>query len=187
MLSLKSIQFVDSKAFPGVRYKIRTLNVIQRAQRDAEIAQHRLEYSRLSAEQNTLFRKLVGTESTPFVRDLKAAVKQLDLAPDHPVTLGLAQWCERQDLETKLERLSATDAALLAAAQQAQEAVYQEHIIPAAIRGALLEVDGLTIDGLEGRQPTVDELLAAAPDEMLAEIKEACENATCLVEEAAKN
>jgi hypothetical protein len=187
MLSLKSIQIVDSKLFPGVKYKIRALNVIQRAKRDAEIAAHRLEYSRVSAEQSTLFRKLIGTESTAFVRELRAAVAKLDLPADHPVTLGLAQFCERADMEAKLDKLSPADAALLTAAQQAQAAVYQEHIIPASIRGALIAVEGLTFNGIDGRMPTVDEVLAEAPDEMLDEIKTACDDATCLVEDAAKN
>jgi len=187
MLSLKSVQIVESKLFKGVTYKIRALNVIQRAKRDAEIAAHRLEYSRVSAEQSTLFRKLIGTESTAFVRDLRAAVAKLDLPADHPVTLGLSQFCERGDMEAKLDNLAPADAALLTAAQQAQAAVYQQHIIPASIRGALIAVEGFTFEGLDGQLPTVEQILAEAPDEMLDEIKTACDDATCLVEDAAKN
>lgn len=41
---------VQSQAYPGVSFTVRTLNNFQRARRDAAIAEHRREYTRLTTE-----------------------------------------------------------------------------------------------------------------------------------------
>jgi len=53
----------ESKSVPGVRFTTRTLNSIQRARRDASIAEHRREYTRLTTELQLLVSKHVKGET----------------------------------------------------------------------------------------------------------------------------
>ena len=184
MPSLKSVETVDSVLFPGVRYKVRTLNVIARAKRDAKIADHRLEYSRLSNEQRTLTEKLLGEGSTPFIAALRKELEKLDLPQDHPVTVGLTKYCSEEELRAKFDSLSAADQAKIEAVQQAHTHIYQQHILPSTISAALVSVEGFDIDGTPA---TVEQILATAPDDMLSEIYQACANASGLVETDQKN
>lgn len=184
MLTLKTLKVVDSLKFPGVRYHVRTLSVIQRARRDASIAQQRLEWLRLSNEQDTLRRKLLGDHTTEFVSALRQAIAKLELADDHPVTLGLARFATQEEMADKFDRLPEDEKAKLEAVQQEHTLLYQQHILPATIRAALVKVEGLE---LEGGEATVENILEHAPDELLAEVYDACAGASGLVEESQKN
>lgn len=184
MPSLKTINVVDSTAFPGVRYHVRTLNVIQRARRDATIAEHRLEWLRLSNEQQTLRRRLLGEHTTEFVAALRQAVAKLELPDDHVVTLGLARFATQEEMADRFDRLPEAEKVKLEAVQQEHTLLYQQHILPATIRAALVKVEGFEIDG----QPaTVEQTIESAPDEMLSELYDACANASGLVEADQKN
>jgi len=184
MPSLKTTETVDSKLYPGVRYVVRTLNVIQRARRDAKIAEARLEYSRLSTEQTQLYTKLIGDRTTPFVAALKEAVAKLNLTADHLVSKGLAKWMDEAEFAEKLAALPAADQQKLESVMQAHNLIYQERILPATIEASLIRVEGFEIDGTAA---TVEQVLEHAPDEMLAEVYQACVNATALVETDQKN
>ncbi len=184
MPSLKSVETVASVLFPGVRYKVRTLNVIARAKRDAKIADHRLEYARVSNEQRTLTEKLLGEGSTPFIAALRKELEKLELPDDHPVSLGLAKYCSEEELEAKFNSLPPADQAKIEAVQQAHTLLYQQFILPSTITAALLEIEGFDIDGAPA---TVEQILEKAPDNMLSEIYQACSNASGLVETDQKN
>ncbi len=117
MHSLSSTFTVDSKLYPGAVYKIRTLNTIQRAKRDAAIASHRLEYTRLNAERQTIYKHLAGDTGTDE--------EKLERVNAHPVE----------------KRLPILDF------DQKAQCILDEHIVPATIRAALISVDGIEIDG----------------------------------------
>jgi len=54
MMNFRSTEVHESDAVEGVRFTVRVLNVIQRARRDAEIADQRLEFTRLLEEYRAL-------------------------------------------------------------------------------------------------------------------------------------
>lgn len=60
-MHLKTKTTVQSQAFPGVSFTVRTLNSVQRARRDAAIAEHRREHTRLTTELGALVAQHVGT------------------------------------------------------------------------------------------------------------------------------
>lgn len=117
MHSFSSITTVLSKKYPGVAFQIRTLNMIQRAIRDAGIADHRLEYSRLSAERGALNDSLLGKEGTVEERE-----KRFDALP-------------------QADRLKIIDL------NNQAELIHQRFIAPATIKAAFAGITGLEIDG----------------------------------------
>jgi hypothetical protein len=60
----------ESKSIPGCTFVTRRLNSIQRAKRDAGIAEHRREYTRLTTELSALVRRYIG-DGTPEERQAK--------------------------------------------------------------------------------------------------------------------
>lgn len=184
MPTLKRFQTIESKIYPGVRFRIRTLNVIERARRDAQISEHRIEYSRLSIELDTVKRKLIGEAETEFTAAIRKELQKLELPLDHPVTLGLARWCSVQQVEERFDALPEAERHKMEKLQVQQEQVYQLHILPATIRAALVGIEGLTVDG---KDVTVDDVLSDSPDDLLEEIASACLSASGLIEADAKN
>jgi hypothetical protein len=119
MHSLKSKFTESSKKYPGVSYTVRNLNTIRRAERDAAIASHRLEYTRLTAERATQFKALAGEDGTAEERNTRVNALPVD------------------------KRL-----AILKMDEEAQH-IYERFIVPNAIRAGLISVDGLDLDGVE--------------------------------------
>ena len=68
--------------------------------------------------------------------------------------------------------------------EQAQH-IYDSVIAPSTIRAALISVTGLELNGV--KEPKVEQIIADAPDELLAEIHEACVRGSGLTEGEAKN
>lgn len=66
-----------------------------------------------------------------------------------------------------------------------REMIYEAHIQPAEIRAGLVEVKGLEIDG--SATPTVDQVIASAPDDLLKEIAKRCNESAGLTAEQQKN
>lgn len=184
MPTLKKFQTFESTAHPGVRFKVRTLNVIERAKRDAAIAEHRIEYSRISIELDTLQKKLIGEEETEFTSALRKEVQKLNLPLEHPVTRGLARWCSSQEVEERFQRLPQVEWAKFDALQAKQKLIHDQFMIPATITAALVAVEGLTVDG---HDVSVQDVLEYAPDTLLDEITKACVGASGLIEADSKN
>lgn len=139
MRSLNSVSTIKSKKYDGVEFQVLTLNVIQRAVRDAGIAEHRLEYSRLSAERGTLLDSLVGKGGTIEERE------------------------KRYDDLTPVDRFKLIDL------NSRAELIHQQFIAPAAIKAALTAVTGFEIDGKPADADTLilhapDDLLMEAYD-----------------------
>ena len=155
MHALTSSFTEKSKKYEGVAFKVRTLNALKRAARDAQIAGERLEYTRLTSERATQFKALAGEDGT--IDELNAKVNAL------PVEKRLAIW----DMDERAQR------------------IYDEFIVPNTIRAALISVTGLSLDGIEN--PSVDDILAGAPDDLIAEIHAACVRGSGLTEGEAKN
>jgi hypothetical protein len=117
MHSLCSKTVVKSVLFPGVEYTIRTLNVVQRAKRDAKVATQRAEYARLTAERQSALAKLIGVGGTD------------------------------EERTAKYDALAATDRAKDQTLFEAIERILQEYLVPANIEAALISVSGYEIDG----------------------------------------
>jgi len=60
-MHLKTKTTVQSETFPGVSFTVRTLNSVQRARRDAAIAEQRREYTRLTTELAALVQQHIGS------------------------------------------------------------------------------------------------------------------------------
>jgi|APGre2960657404_1045060.scaffolds.fasta_scaffold01058_7 hypothetical protein len=155
MHSLKSKFTEASKKYAGVSFTVHNLNTIRRAERDAAIASHRLEYTRLTAERATQFKALAGEEGTAEERNARVNALPLE------------------------KRL-----AILEMDEKAQH-IYERFIVPNAIRHGLIGVEGLELDGTEN--PTADDILAGAPDDLIEEIYAACVRGSGLTEDEAKN
>lgn len=119
MHSLKSKFTESSKKYPGVSFTVRNLNTIRRAERDATIASHRLEYTRLTAERATQFKALAGEDGTAEERNARVNALPVD------------------------KRL-----AILKMDEEAQH-IYERFIVPNAIRAGLVSIDGIDLDGVE--------------------------------------
>ena len=154
MHSLNSKTVIASKIVPGVEIVVRTLNVVQRAKRDAKVACHRAEYSRLLAERRTLLDKLIGKDGTDAER------------------------------EEKYQNLPADQKAQDQTLFEQSECILQQHLVPATIQAALIEVRGYEIDGAPA---TVETLIEHAPDAFLGEVYNACVFGSGLTGEEAKN
>jgi len=118
MHSLKSKFTEASKKYPGVTFTVRNLNAMRRAERDAAIASHRLEYSRLIAERATQWKALAGEDGT--IEERNARVNAL------PVDKRLA---------------------ILEMDEKAQH-IYERFMLPNAIRAGFISVEGLELDGV---------------------------------------
>jgi len=59
---------IESKTVPGCKFTVRTLNSIQRARRDASIAEHRREYTRLTTELAALLKRHIGEGDAEYRR-----------------------------------------------------------------------------------------------------------------------
>lgn len=76
----------ESKSVPGVKFTTRTLNSIQRARRDASIAEHRREYTRLTTELQLLVAKHIKGEAgeeraacfESLLMDVKLSIQSLE-------------------------------------------------------------------------------------------------------------
>ena len=158
MPTLKTISIEDSKIFPGVKYKIRTLNQIRRARRDAAIAAERLEYTRLTSERAQLFKALVGEDGTQEERTAKANM----LPPE------------------KLMRIWDLD--------QRAEAIRVQTIIPSTIRAAVISIENLESLALEDVDVSdIGSILENGPDALIDELYILCLQASQLTAEEAKN
>ncbi len=184
MHSFSSSTIVHSAKYPGVSFKVRALNIVQRAKRDASIAAHRMEYSRLTNERFSLFKLAVGPSETAFIRALKAEVAKMALPEDHPVTVGLNAFLSSAEMEAKLAQLPAETVQQISALSDQANLIHNEHIAPVIIGKGLIEVTGLEIDGAA---PDTESLIANAPDDLLTEIFDACEKGGELTDEEAKN
>ena len=158
MPSLKTIVTEKSVLFPGVEYRIRTLNQLRRARRDSAIAAERLEYTRITAERADRFRALVGETGTPD--------EQTDRANALPVEKRIILW----EMDQKAEFIRA------------------QHIMPATIRAALISAHNLEVLELEGVDANdVESIIENAPDELLTEVYEFCLKASQLSPYEVKN
>ncbi len=184
MHSFNSSAIVNSAKYPGVKFKIRTLNIVQRAKRDASIAAHRMEYSRLTNERFSLFKAAVGPSETPFIKALKVEVAKLALPEDHAVTVGLNAFLSSAEMEAKLAQLPAETVQQISALSDQANLIHNEHIAPAIISKGLMEITGMEIDGVAA---TAESIIADAPDDLLSEIYDACEKGGSLTDEEAKN
>lgn len=125
----------ESKAIPGCKFVTRRLNSIQRAHRDAKIAEHRREYTRLTTELSTLVRRHIG-DGTPEERQAKLSAL---------------------DNETTLAMNALDDGARLILDEHIRPAVIRAALV--SIEGA----DGITIENLfeEGPDELIEEIDAA--------------------------
>lgn len=139
MHSLSSVSTVKSKKYDGVEFQVRTLNMIQRAVRDAGISEHRLEYSRLSAERVALNDKLLGKDGTV------------------------------EEREKRFDALSTDDRFKIIDLNNRAELIHQQFVAPATIKAALIGVTGYEIDGKPADAESIilnapDDLLQEAYD-----------------------
>jgi len=134
-MHLDSRKTHESKAIPGCKFVTRRLNSIQRARRDAGIAEHRREYTRLTTELSALVRRLIG-DGTPEERQAKLAALHSDKA---------------------LEMNALDDGARLILDEHIRPAVIRAALV--SIEGA----DGITLENLFDEAPDelIDEIDAA--------------------------
>ncbi len=184
MPSLKTKSTVESKTCPGVSFQVRTLNAVQRARRDASVAAHRHEYSRLLNEARAIYKKVAGVTDTAFTSALKAELVKLALPDGHVISKGLAQYLSAEEQAAKMNAIAPAERAQLDELNDRASLVDNEHLVPATLRAALVGVTGYEIDGAAA---TVEAFIENAPDELLAEAYEACVNASGLTGEQAKN
>lgn len=136
---------------PLVTFQIRTLNVIQRAKRDSRILKERAEY--LTAVQNRQ-------------------------ALTNRIIAGATDDDERK------RRWDAADPDLIArvnAYYDAEQALFNSVIVPAAITAALVSVKGM--DGVS----QVSDFLDNAPDALIEECYQLCDEASGLTVDRQKN
>lgn len=184
MPSLKTKNVIESKVCAGVSFHIRTLNAVQRARRDASVASQRHEYSRLVNEARAIYKKVAGITDTPFTSALKAELSKLALPEEHAVSKGLARFLSAEEIDAKMAALTAAERAQLDELNDRANLIDNEHLVPATIRAALVEVTGYEIDG---KPATVEAFISDAPDELLNEAYDACTGASGLTAEQAKN
>ena len=90
------------------------------------------------------------------------------------------------DPKKQTELIRASDkGAELGRAVVDSDLIYEAHIQPAEIRAGLVKVEGLEIDGCA--TPTVDQVIAWAPDNLLREIARRCNENAGLGAEQQKN
>lgn len=139
-------------------FTVRTLNQYQRAKRDAENLEYRAKYVEVVTAKNALVDMIVPKAVSD--RDERAKILEEKITPEQNARLN--------------------------ALYDQEVALYNAHIVPALIRCALVQIEGL-IDG-EGKQVlAVDHFLECAPDELLKEVCELCEKASGLTGEQQKN
>lgn len=184
MPSLTTQSTIQSKVCPGVSFQVRTLNAVQRARRDASVAAHRHEYSRLLNEARAIYKKVAGITDTAFTAALKAELVKLELPEDHAVSNGLAAFLSSEEMAAKMAALTPVERGQLDELNDRASLIDNEYLVPATLRAALISVTGYEIDGASA---TVDAFIENAPDALLAEAYEACSNASGLSGEQAKN
>lgn len=146
---------IESKVHPGCSFTVRTLNTIQRARRDSTVSAARLTYTQAHAELETLRKSYIGEGGSAEER----IERYKALKPEQRVRLD--------DLMDQERR------------------IYEEKILPAEVKAALLSIIGLEIDG--EAITTAEAFLETAPDELLAEVHDQCINSSGLTEEETKN
>ncbi len=156
---LTSTKTFNSATFPEVSFTVRVLNRIERARRDAGIAAHRAEFSRLERERAALLRSLIP-------------------GADFESSSGAVAANER------VMALPLADKERLFALKEEADIVHSAQIVPAEIRAALISITGLECDGVPA---TVESVIASAPDELIIEIHAACVSASGLTAEQEKN
>ncbi len=165
MLTLKTKETFDSKTVAGVRFTLRVLNNIQRAQRDLQVSEQLATYYEKVRRQGRLIQK--ATASVP------------QLPPD-PKEEQIAE--RRAALEGALA--NSPDAEEIQRLDDEANRIYLSTIVPNAIRSAFISIEGIEVDG---RPATIDELLTAAPGYLLEEIGSAAEAVSGLTPEEQKN
>jgi hypothetical protein len=151
-----NIQFA-SKLCPGVTATIKVLNVIDRARRDMEIAEHRAEFQRCHREKNALLNAALNRPP----EDLSApSIEQI-----------AALTAETQDrLYILAERANLIQSA---------------HIMPAELRASVTNLAGCSTS--TGTAATMDDLIATGPDALLTELYAAIQPAAGLTPVQEKN
>jgi hypothetical protein len=156
-MNIESKIMHESKAAPGVRFTVKRLNVMERAARDFVIAEEKIKYSRLLAEQ----RSLLARECPGFAAEEDAGKRR-----------------------AMIEAMSESASAELTELQFRASLIFERTVRPGVIGAGLVSIEGLSADGVP---VTVQNFAACATDELLIEVYEACEAAAGLSDEQRKN
>lgn len=165
MITLKKKETVDSKTVEGVRFTLRVLNNIQRAQRDLKVADDLATYLEKTRRQARLITK--ATQSVPQL--------QADPTPEQ---------IDQRRAAIELALANSPDADEIQRLDDEANRIYISTILPNAIRAAFLSIEGIQVDG---REPTVDELLSHAPQNLIEEMGDAADKLSGLTHEEQKN
>lgn len=160
-MNFKAKQTFDSKTCEGVRFTVRMLNVIQRAKRDMEIAEERIQFGALVQHVRA------ASESDALQKESAALIKHLS------DKLG-----EKHDDTTEAARIL-TAYQQISEPAESRSADYRAGLIldmtmkPAAIQAGLVSIEGLHDD--EAVIKTAEDLIDRGPSELIHEIWLRCE------------
>lgn len=180
MLSIKSRITQESTSTPGVSFTVRTLNKIQRAERDLPIAEQAFEFGLVSEEYFSLLPKGWTERESARKRVAKLSVDQPDSA----------------ELAAAKEELRVIEASVVDTPEAEKRRRFLDYragllrdlyIKPAAIQAALVSVAGLEIDGVPATPETLLDHTGADYDALIEEIYQSCESAAGLSADQQKN
>ena len=154
-MNIKPTFTQDSRTSPGVRFTMRVLNQITRAERDAELVDARASIAELAAEMQRLpdpdepirrieaAAKAEGREATP---EEQAQIRAIESKPE---TIG--QRVARNKLDHRIGL------------------IINRELKPAYIRASLVSIEGFEVEGKPAAKPW-DTLIRNAPDELIDEL-----------------
>ncbi|MDR3718541.1 MAG: hypothetical protein P4K98_07040 [Bryobacteraceae bacterium] len=155
-MNIKPTFTQDSQSCPGVRFTMRVLNQITRAERDAELVEARASTAELAAQMQRLpdpdepIRRInaaAQAESRERTPEEQAQIQAIEAQPD-TVTHRVA----RNKLD---QRIGLT---------------INRDLKPAYIRASLISIEGFEVDGQPAMAKPWESLLRSAPDELIDEL-----------------
>lgn len=167
-MTLTGKKRTESTSSPGVFFTIRHLNQIQRAKRDMPILKERAEYTQAVQSQQAVLESIWGSVKRATFEDGEAGDKAFAAARNELYVAAPAEVKAKADLF-----------------YEQQDGIFRSVILPATIRAALVQIEGLLIDGKQIL--TVDDFLEQAPDTLIDEVWRLCSEASGLTADQQKN
>lgn len=173
-MNFKSTETHESTTCEGVRFTVRALNVIQRAERDAQVSEHQWAFAELLGK----YQRVRAEE--PLAKEAEeVAVELSKLGEPHG------------DLAARVVTLINQYQAIKTEIPEARRADYESgllmdlHLKPSVIRAGLVSVEGL----MDGEEEITDAegVIQHAPSKLIEEIWIECQRAAGLGETDSKN
>ena len=171
-MNIKPTFTQESTACPGVRFTLRVLNQITRAERDAGLIEARTKISDLVAQ----LQRLPDPDAEGRTILAAAAAEERELSADEQAKLSAIEAKPEIDSQRLARNMIDHRVGL----------IINQEIKPAYIRAALLSIEGFEMDGKLLAKPW-DALIRSAPDELIDELYLAANLNSGLTSEQEKN